>query len=144
MEAQAARSSNPLVIIAAVAITLFSLVGIGAVLGWIPTSIGTQNNAVPAPLAQAPAQPVVQPEPVKQVEQKPAPRPKPVVKREAPAPRAAYLPGAYHPVRVVCASAGAVDDDLATACVLAALRDVGLPENGQRLVHKVPAARRVL
>ncbi len=105
MEAQSARSAHPLMIIAAVAITLFSLVGIGAVLGWIPTSVGTQNNAVPAPLAQALAQPqpAAQPEPVKQVEQKPAPRPKPkpVVKSEAPTPLPqAAVPPPPAPVQV--------------------------------------------
>ena len=45
MEAQSARQTHPLMIIAAIAITLFSLVGIGAVLGWIPTSVGTPNTA---------------------------------------------------------------------------------------------------
>jgi hypothetical protein len=38
METQAARQTHPLLIVAAISITLFSLVGIGAVLGWIPTS----------------------------------------------------------------------------------------------------------
>jgi outer membrane lipoprotein SlyB len=118
MEAQAARSSHPLVIIAAVAITLFSLVGIGAVLGWIPTSVGTQSNAVPAPLAQTPlqlqplVQPAAQPEPVKQVEKKPAPRPKPVVKHEAPAPvpQAAVPPPPPVYVAAICKVCAVIEE----------------------------------
>ncbi len=95
MEAQTARQTHPLLIVAAIAITLFSLVGIGAVLGWIPTSVGNPSPAS-TPLAQAPEQPVAQPEPAKRAEEKPAvhPRPKPVARSEAPVPipRAAVPP----------------------------------------------------
>src|SRR5947199_10376159 len=89
MEAQAARNTHPLIIIAAIAITLFSLVGIGAVLGWIPTSVGNPG-AASAPVALAPEQPAAQPEEAKP-ERKPAakPKPKPVAKYEpahAPVP----------------------------------------------------------
>ena len=82
MEAQAARQTHPLIIIAAIAITLFSLVGIGAVLGWIPTSVGNPG-AASAPVALAPEQPAAQPEEAKP-ERKPAvkPKPKPVAKSE--------------------------------------------------------------
>ncbi len=41
MEAHAAKSTNPVLIIAAIALILFSAVGIGAIMGWIPTSIGS-------------------------------------------------------------------------------------------------------
>ena len=75
METQAVRQTHPLLIIAAIAITLFSLVGIGAVLGWIPTSVGNPG-AASTPVAQAPEQPAVQPEPAKPAEPKPA-EPKP-------------------------------------------------------------------
>jgi len=98
MEAQAARSTHPLIIIAAVAVTLFSLVGIGAVLGWIPTSVGNQKSAEPpAAIAEAPAQATPQPEAANPVEPKPVakhPRPKPVAKTEAPQPvaQAAAVP----------------------------------------------------
>ncbi len=83
MEAQAARQTHPLLIIAAIAITLFSLVGIGAVLGWIPTSVGNPG-AASAPVALAPEQPAAQPEEAKPAERKPGvkPKPKPVVKSE--------------------------------------------------------------
>src|SRR5882762_3109519 len=78
MEAQAARHTHPLVIISAIAITLFSLVGIGAVLGWIPTSVGTPG-AASTPVAQGPEQPAAQP-----AEPKPAVKPRPVVRSEPP------------------------------------------------------------
>src|SRR3977135_2793998 len=74
METQAARQTHPLMIIAAIAITLFSLVGIGAVLGWIPTSVGTPG-AASTPVAQAPEQPA---------EPKPAVKQRPVVRSEPP------------------------------------------------------------
>jgi len=85
MEAQAARRTHPLIIVAATAITLFSLVGIGAVLGWIPTSVGTPG-AASTPVAQAPEQTAPQPEEAKPAEPKPAvkPRPRPVVRSEPP------------------------------------------------------------
>ena len=78
MEAQAARRYHPLVIIAATAVTLFSLVGIAAVLGWIPTSVGGGATA------QAPAQP----EPAKQAEEQHAvkPKPRPVHQAVVPPP----------------------------------------------------------
>jgi outer membrane lipoprotein SlyB len=52
------RRTHPLIIIAASAVSLFSLAGIGAVMGWIPTSTG-QSNSVPAvaPIPDKPAQP---------------------------------------------------------------------------------------
>src|SRR5712691_584528 len=102
MEAQAARQTHPLMIIAAIAITLFSLVGIGAVLGWIPTSVG--NPGASTPLAQVPEQPAAQPEPAKPDEQTPTVRPKPVVKSEPPhvAARAAISPPPPVVVAAIC------------------------------------------
>src|SRR6266446_4438673 len=67
MEAQAARQYHSLVVSAAIAGRLFSLVGIAAVLGWIPTSVGGGATA------QAPAQP----EAAKQAEEQHAVKPKP-------------------------------------------------------------------
>jgi len=109
METQAARQTHPLLIVAAIAITLFSLVGIGAVLGWIPTSVGN-----PSP-AQAPEQPVAQPEPPKQVEEKPAvrPRPKPVARSEAPVPipQAAVPPPPPAPVvAAICRECAVIEE----------------------------------
>jgi outer membrane lipoprotein SlyB len=100
-------------IVAAVAITLFSLVGIGAVLGWIPTSVGNPSPAS-TPLAQAPEQPAVQPEPAKQVEEKPAvrPRPRPVARSEAPAPipHAAVPPPPPAVVAAICRECAVIEE----------------------------------
>jgi len=111
MEAQAARRTHPLVIIAAVAITLFSLVGIGAVLGWIPTSVGTPG-AASTPLAQAPEQPAAQPEPAKPVERQPVVRPKPVVRSEPPhlAARAAVPPPPSVVVAAICRECAVIEE----------------------------------
>ena len=111
MEAQAARRTHPLVIIAAVAITLFSLVGIGAVLGWIPTSVGTPG-AASTPLAQAPEQPAAQPEPAKPVERQPVVRPKPVVRSEPPhvAAHAAVPPPPPVVVAAICRECAVIEE----------------------------------
>lgn len=75
---------HPLIWIAAIAVILFSLVGIAAMTGLLP---GTKTPAAtPAPLAEAPAPaeaapaPVVAPEP---------PKPAPVVEKPAPVKQAA-------------------------------------------------------
>src|SRR6266849_8982979 len=112
MEAQAARQTHPLIIIAAIAITLFSLVGIGAVLGWIPTSVGNPG-AASAPVALAPEQPAAQPEEAKP-ERKPAvkPKPKPVAKSEPlhePA-RAAVPPPPPVVVAAICRECAVIEE----------------------------------
>ena len=104
MEVPAARQSHPFVTVAAVAVTVFCLVGIGAVMGWIPTSIGGGGIAPAArapeqpitqadttgPLAQAPAQPKAQAEAGKPapspVAKQPRTQPKPVVPDAVPPP----------------------------------------------------------
>ena len=108
MEAQAVRTTHPLIIIAAIAVSLFSLVGIGAVLGWIPTSVG--GGASPAPVAQAPEQ--AQPEPAKQAEQKPVvKRPKPVVRSEPPQPVAqAVVPPPPPMVAAICRECAVIEE----------------------------------
>lgn len=93
MEAQAAR--HPLVITAAIAVTLFSLVGIAAVLGWIPTSVGTQ--------AQAPGQP----EAAKQAEEKHAIKPKPVARSEH---RAIVPPPPPVQVAAICKECAVIEE----------------------------------
>ena len=112
MEAQAARHTHPLVIIAAVAITLFSLVGIGAVLGWIPTSVGNPGAASTPVVAQAPEQPAPQPEEVKPVERKPAVRPRPVVRSEPPhvAAHAAVAPPPPVVVAAICRECAVIEE----------------------------------
>ena len=111
MEAQAARHTHPLVIIAAIAITLFSLVGIGAVLGWIPTSVGTPG-AASTPVAQAPEQPAAQPEQAKPVQRQPAVRPKPVARSEPPhvAAHAAVPPAPPVVVAAICRECAVVEE----------------------------------
>ena len=86
MEAPVAHQTRPFIIVAAIAVTVFSLVGIGAVLGWIPTSIG--GGAI-TPAAQAPEQPKVQAEVAGPLAQAPAQpvAPKPVAKQAKPHPR---------------------------------------------------------
>ena len=102
MEAPVARQTHPFVIIAAIAVTLFSLVGMGAVLGWIPTSIGgsgiTSAKApadVTEPAAQVPEPQKVQADTTEPAPSKPVarakPRPKPVARSE---PREAVVPPA--------------------------------------------------
>ena len=110
METQAARQTHPLLIIAAIAITLFSLVGIGAVLGWIPTSVGNPSPAS-APLAQAPEQPVAQPEPPKRAEQRPATHPKPKSVAPVPIPQAAVPPPPPAPVvAAICRECAVIEE----------------------------------
>ena len=112
MEAQAARHTHPLIIIAAIAITLFSLVGIGAVLGWIPTSVGNPGAASTPVVAQAPEQPAPQPEEVKPVERKPAVRPRPVVRSEPPhvAAHAAVAPPPPVVVAAICRECAVIEE----------------------------------
>ncbi len=93
MEAKAVRQTHPFVIIAAVALTVFSLVGIGAVLGWIPTSMGgggvkpaatepvTPEADAAGPLTRDTAEPAEQP---KQAVKQPKPRRKAVARSEPP------------------------------------------------------------
>jgi len=99
MEAQAARHTHPLVIISAIAITLFSLVGIGAVLGWIPTSVGTPG-AASTPVAQAPEQPA---------EPKPAVKPRPVVRSEPPR-AVAVVPPPPPMVAAICRECAVIEE----------------------------------
>jgi len=113
METQAVRQTHPLLIVAAIAITLFSLVGIGAVLGWIPTSVGNPG-AASTPVAQAPEQPAAQPEEAKPAEPKPAakPKPRPVVRSEPPhvAARAAVPPPPPVVVAAICRECAVVEE----------------------------------
>jgi len=102
MEAQVAKSGHPLMIIAAISVTVFSLVGIGAMLGWIPTSIGNTSASVP-PTSQAP-------------EIQPAPEPeKHVAKREtlkhaARVAEANVPPPPPAPVATICNECGVIED----------------------------------
>jgi len=54
METQLRRSANPIYIGAAVAVIVFCAAGVGAIMGWIPTSLGgvapTRTAEIPAPV----------------------------------------------------------------------------------------------
>src|SRR5882672_7305565 len=101
------RRTHPLVILAASTVSLFSLAGIGAVMGWIPTSIGQNASAVVAPIPEQPAQP----EPPKPAERRV--HPKPVAKSEPrPETQVAVAPPPPAPVVVaaVCRECAVVED----------------------------------
>ena len=108
---QAPRRTRPLVIVAAATVSLFSLVGIGAVLGWIPTTTGQSNpSTAMAPIPEQPAQP----EPPKLEHRAP---PKPVAKSNAPrrdVPVAAVLPPPPPPspavVAAICHECAVIED----------------------------------
>jgi outer membrane lipoprotein SlyB len=52
------RSTHPLVIIAAISLTLFSLAGVAALMGWLPSSKGHEAEAIGVPMSQSrPVQP---------------------------------------------------------------------------------------
>jgi outer membrane lipoprotein SlyB len=125
MEAQAVKSTHPILIIAGIAVTVFSLAGVAAIMGWIPSSKG-QNANTPAPIAQleAPQAPVeaprAAPEPAKEVHApaahvaKPKPRthvakqePVRIAKAE-PQPQVAQIPPPP-PARIICRECGVID-----------------------------------
>lgn len=104
------RRTHPLIIVAAVAVSLFSIVGIGAVMGWIPTSVG-QNSAT---VAQAPEQTESQPEAAKPVERH-AQQPKRVARAEPQrrTEEAAITPPPPPPpaaVAAICRECGVIEE----------------------------------
>ena len=100
------RRTHPLIIVAASAVSLFSLVGIGAVMGWIPTSTG-QSNPAPA-VAQASEQPA-QPEPPKPGGHRT--QPEPVAKSEPRhETRVAVAPPPPAVVAAICRDCGVIQD----------------------------------
>ena len=92
MQAPVVRQTHPFLIMAAVALTMFSLVGIGAVLGWIPTSMGggvkpaaTEPVVTPGANAAAPLAPAIaEPAEPKQAVKQAKPRRKAVARSEPP------------------------------------------------------------
>ena len=104
------RRTHPLIIVAAGTLTLFSLAGIGAIMGWIPTSTGQSGATV----AQAPEQPESQPEPAKPVERH-AQEPKRVARAEPQrrAGEAAVTPPPPPPpaaVAAICRECGVIEE----------------------------------
>lgn len=107
---EATRRTHPLIIIAAGTVTLFSLVGVGAVMGWIPTSVGNQNGTS-AVTAQTPEQPAAQTEPARPVEHKA--QPKPVARSQAPhraVQEAVAPPPAPAVVAAICRECAVVEE----------------------------------
>jgi outer membrane lipoprotein SlyB len=107
---------HPLVATAAVAVTIFSLAGIAAITGWLPTgkaasgeaaAVATAAAVPPAPTSEqkiaAAPKPVEQstPKPVVKVAPKPAAKPAPVEVAQAPSVAPAPAP--------VCSNCGVVD-----------------------------------
>jgi len=86
MEAQAAKSTHPILIIAGIAVTVFSLAGIAAIMGWIPSSKGQSE---PAAAITAPATPPIAETPA-------APAPAPVAEKPKPAPHVAKKAAPRH------------------------------------------------
>jgi outer membrane lipoprotein SlyB len=84
--ATSGTSIHPLAWIAGIAVILFSAVGIGALMGWIPNSIGSAGSR-PALEAQAPAIPALKPAsaPVARAVP-PAPRPEAASRAPAASP----------------------------------------------------------
>ena len=106
---------HPLVATAAIAVTIFSIAGVAAITGWLPTGkaasgeqaapVATANTAAPAPaqVAAPAATPVEEhtPKPVVKTAAKPAAQPASVEVAQAPAPAPAAAP--------VCGNCGAVE-----------------------------------
>lgn len=82
METQIKRSIHPLLTIAAVSVTLFSVAGIAAIMGWIPTSSShapaTAAEASQPRLADAAIEPIHPRQ--RSIDSKPAAKPKPSMK----------------------------------------------------------------
>ena len=105
----APRRTHPLVIVAAGTVTLFSAVGIGAVMGWIPTSVGKQSDTA-ANVAAVPEQ-ESQPEPAKPIEHKAQSKPVARVEpRQAPRAIVAPPPGSPVVVAAVCHECAVIED----------------------------------
>jgi len=128
METATKKSMHPLTAIAAISVTLFSLVGIGAITGLIPTSHSQSTAAQQAQAAQAPlaaaAQPADKPvvhkaaarraRPVEQA--RPAVEPAKTIKDEAPVrvaqidPSPRYEPAPrVEPVKPLCYDCGVIE-----------------------------------
>lgn len=107
---------HPLVATAAVAVTIFSLAGIAAITGWLPTGKATSSEPAAATAAAVPPAPTSeQKTAAKPVEES---TPKPVVKAAAPKPAAKPAPVemAQAPAAVpapaaapVCGNCGVID-----------------------------------
>jgi outer membrane lipoprotein SlyB len=141
---EAPRRTHPLVIVAASTVSLFSLVGIGAVLGWIPTSVGNQGNTT---VANAPEQTEAQAEPARPAEHKTHSAPKPVARSDPPrqAPRVFVAPPPTSPVVVaaVCHECAVIEEvrEVEKAGQASGVGAVGGAVVGGILGHQVGSGR---
>jgi len=122
METPAVRQTHPFVIMAAVALTMFSLVGIGAVLGWIPTSIGggvkpaATEPVMPVADAAGPAPATAEPAEPKQAVKQAKPRRKAVARSEPPLqvaqaePAPAVIPSPPPVAAIPCRECAVIDE----------------------------------
>ncbi len=110
MENQVKRTTHPLIMVAAVSVTLFSIAGIAAIMGWVPASSSghgqpaslvaesrtitpamQQRFVKPAPEPRALEQRAIEPRPVAKPKPRPAvTRTEPVEQRRAPVQVASY------------------------------------------------------
>lgn len=112
MEAtQQSRKLHPVLWVAAVAVILFSLAGIGAITGLIPTSSSKPDEQA----AAVPAPPAIPAEPSKQAKPEPAAvparttAPKPVAQKPARAEVAEAPKPAAKPAPVICNNCGVIE-----------------------------------
>lgn len=105
METQANRSIHPLFITAGIAVILFCAVGIAAIMGWIPTSVGKSGEVaapvLPDKISRAPASGVSEETAAARPQSKPvaksASKPVQVAGNTSPAPVARNAPPAAIP-----------------------------------------------
>ena len=74
MEAQASKPTNPILIIACIAVILFCTVCIGALMGWIATSIANDEAELTADAPAKAATPTSAPAPVPEKHHASSPR----------------------------------------------------------------------
>jgi outer membrane lipoprotein SlyB len=124
MNTNVIRRTHPILIIAALAVTLFSAAGTAALLGWLPASTG-QTPAQPllpvteakpvAPIAQAPEaaalKPVRKPKPAapRYVAADPAPTPYYEAPVSSPPAVLAQAPAVIEPPKPVCNDCGVIE-----------------------------------
>ena len=104
MEAQVRKSPRPLAWVAGIAVILFSVAGIAAIMGWIPTSTGTPgNNAALEKLTTNTAKPAA-------VEKRTTNTVKPAASTAQPVPAPAPVQVASNvPARRTCAECGVIE-----------------------------------
>jgi len=110
---------HPLVAIAAIAVTLFSLAGIAAIAGWLPTGKAAAGDAAIAAVAAPPSAQETKPAmqegrtAEKPAAPKPAARPAPIQTAQAPMTAAPLVPApqpAPAPAAAVCSNCGVIGD----------------------------------